>query len=118
MPLTFSHISTRGSSIVKPTLACRIGSIATVFSLVLAGQSRADNWPQWRGPNNDGVCKEKGLPAEWSETKNIAWKLPMPGMGSSTPAIWGDKIFLTSEDGDDLVVLCISTQGKELWKRT
>jgi outer membrane protein assembly factor BamB len=38
-------------------------------------------------------------------------------MGGSTPAIWGDRIFLTSQDGDDLVLMCISTRGKELWKR-
>jgi outer membrane protein assembly factor BamB len=79
--------------------------------------ARADNWPQWRGPTNDGVCKETNLPTEWSDTKNVAWKLPMPGMGGSTPIVWGDRIFLTSEDGTDIVLLCVSTDGKELWKR-
>src|SRR5947209_19404309 len=42
----------------------------------------------------------------------------MPGIGSSTPAVWGERIFLTSQDGKDLVLLCVSTGGKELWKRT
>ena len=42
---------------------------------------------------------------------------PMPGMGGSTPCVWGDRIFLTSEEGDEIVFLCVSTQGKELWKR-
>jgi outer membrane protein assembly factor BamB len=78
---------------------------------------RGDNWPQWRGPTNDGICKETNLPVEWSATKNVAWKLPLPGMGSSTPTIWGERIFLTSADGSDLVLLCISTDGRELWKR-
>jgi outer membrane protein assembly factor BamB len=85
------------------------------FSLHAA--ARADNWPQWRGPTNDGVCKETNLPAEWSESKNVVWKLPMPGMAGSTPIVWGDRIFLTSEDGTDIVLLCVSTDGKELWKR-
>ncbi|HEV3143666.1 MAG TPA: PQQ-binding-like beta-propeller repeat protein [Gemmataceae bacterium] len=102
---------------MKATAAYRIGTITFALSFLLAAQSRADNWPQWRGPNNDGVCKEKGLPAEWSESKNIAWKLPMPGMGSSTPAVWGEKIFFASEDGNYLVAMCVSTQGKELWKQ-
>src|SRR5262249_50299897 len=41
----------------------------------------------------------------------------MPGMGSSTPAVWGDRLFLTSEEGNDLVFLCVGTDGKERWKR-
>jgi outer membrane protein assembly factor BamB len=91
--------------------------LASVFALTLAGASLADNWPQWRGPTNDGICKETGLPTEWSETKNVAWKLPMPAQAGSTPAIWGDRIFLTSEDGNQVVLMCVSTQGKELWRK-
>ncbi len=83
-----------------------------------AGVARAENWPQWRGPTNDGICTETNLPTEWSATKNVVWKLPLPGMSGATPAIWGDRIFLTSEDGNDVVLLCISTDGKEIWKRT
>lgn len=82
-----------------------------------AAFAHADNWPQWRGPTLDGISKESNLPTEWSREKNIAWTLPMPGMGGSTPVVWGERIFLTSEDGKDLVLLCVSTQGKELWKR-
>src|SRR5579859_5695774 len=88
----------------------------TLVSLV-ATAARADNWPQWRGPTSDGICRETGLPTEWSETKNVVWKLRLPGMGGSTPAVWGDRIFLTSEDGESVVLQCISTQGKELWKK-
>jgi outer membrane protein assembly factor BamB len=84
----------------------------------LAGRVQADNWPQWRGPSGDGICKETNLPSEWADNKNIAWKLKLPGMAGSTPCIWDERIFLTSEDGNDLVLVCISTKGKELWKRT
>jgi outer membrane protein assembly factor BamB len=77
----------------------------------------ADNWPQWRGPQGDGVSLETGLPANWSETENLAWKLALPGMGGSTPVIWGDRLFLTSESEKGLVLFCASTQGKELWQR-
>jgi outer membrane protein assembly factor BamB len=84
---------------------------------VLAGRAAADNWPQWRGPDGDGVSTETNLPTEWSSTTNVAWKLPLPGMGGGTPAVWGDRIFLTSADGNDLVLLCVSTEGKQLWKR-
>jgi outer membrane protein assembly factor BamB len=79
--------------------------------------ARAENWPQWRGPNNDGISHETNLPAEWDADKNIVWKLALPGMSGATPAIWGDRIFVPSEDGDDVVLLCLNTDGKELWKR-
>jgi outer membrane protein assembly factor BamB len=82
----------------------------------LAVPASADNWPQWRGPKNDGTSAEKGLPTEWSAEKNVVWKLKMPGQGSSTPAVWGDRIFITSADGDDIVLMCIGTDGKEQWK--
>jgi outer membrane protein assembly factor BamB len=91
--------------------------LAVCLLALLAVPGRADNWPQWRGPDNDGVSRETNLPAEWDATKNVVWKLRLPGKGSSTPAIWGDRLFLTSEDAKDLVLVCISTEGKELWKR-
>ncbi|MBY0457248.1 MAG: PQQ-binding-like beta-propeller repeat protein, partial [Gemmataceae bacterium] len=53
---------------------------------------------------------------EWSADKNLAWKLKLPGIGAGTPAVWGDKIFVTSVDGDNVVLLCVSTDGKEKWK--
>jgi outer membrane protein assembly factor BamB len=82
-----------------------------------AAISRADNWPQWRGLHYDGISQETHLPVKWSETQNLAWKRQLPGMGGATPAVWADRIFLTSGDGKDVVLLCVSTSGKELWKR-
>jgi outer membrane protein assembly factor BamB len=96
-------------------IAALLFAWVVVFAAVES--ARADNWPQWRGPANDGVCKEKNLSSEWSDTKNIVWKLKLPGRGGSTPAVWGERIFLTSADGNDVVLLCVSTKGKELWKR-
>ena len=89
---------------------------ALVVLLGYATGATADDWPQWRGPTNDGACRETNLPTEWGADKNIAWKLPLPGMSGATPAIWGDRIFLTSEDGEDVVLLCVSTRGGQLWK--
>lgn len=86
--------------------------------LLLGGTAvRADNWPQWRGPENNGVCKETNLPTEWGATKNVAWKLALPGMAGSTPIVWGERLFLTSADGDNLVLLCVGTDGRQIWKR-
>ena len=53
-------------------------------------------WPQWRGPNFDGVAPSGDPPIEWSETKNIAWKVGIPGNGFATPVVWEDTIFILS----------------------
>jgi outer membrane protein assembly factor BamB len=98
----------------RSILACAfIGS----WSLVVASAARADNWPSWRGPDNNGICKETGLPTSWSETQNLVWKLPLPGLAGSTPVVWGDSIFLTSSKGKELVLLCAGTDGKLRWQR-
>jgi outer membrane protein assembly factor BamB len=98
------------------TRLCRIIAALVVISLVPL--AHAENWPQWRGPEATGHSKETGLPVSWSATKNVAWKLDLPGPGGSTPIVWGERIFLTSADKKDLVVLCVSTAGKQLWKHT
>lgn len=54
-----------------------------------------DHWPQWRGPFFNGMARG-GAPTEWSDTKNVKWKVPIAGRGFSTPVVWGDKIFLTT----------------------
>jgi len=81
------------------------------------GVVRAEHWPQWRGPNNDGISTEHGIPEGWSKTKHVAWRTPLPGRAGATPCVWGERIFLTSNEGDDLVLLCVSAKdGAILWK--
>ena len=50
------------------------------------------NWPQFRGPEGQGVTHETGIALEWSDTKNVLWKTELPGRGHSSPIIWGKKI--------------------------
>ena len=76
----------------------------------------AEDWPQWRGPRYDAVSRESGLPTEWSDSQNVVWKVPMPGIASATPVVWGDRIFLTSQADNDLLLLCLGTDGKEQWR--
>lgn len=92
--------------------------VSCTLLAALAASGYGENWPQWRGPNGDGSSHEGRLPTTWSKDQNIAWTAPLPGMGGSTPAIWGDRIFVTSEDGTDVVLLCLDTAGKQLWKKT
>jgi outer membrane protein assembly factor BamB len=64
--------------------------------LCLPAVVRADNWPQFRGPNGSGVSTETNLPSEWSPDKNVAWKLKDLGVAWSSPIVWGDRLFLTT----------------------
>lgn len=91
--------------------------LAVAVLLLTCLNLHADNWPQWRGPTLDGISKETNLPVKWSENENVVWKLKLPGMGGATPIVWGDRLFVTSEDDGNIVLLCISTDGKELWKK-
>jgi outer membrane protein assembly factor BamB len=53
-------------------------------------------WPQWRGPLGSGEAPKAQPPLEWSETKNVRWKVEVPGKGKSTPVVWDDLVFVTS----------------------
>jgi outer membrane protein assembly factor BamB len=55
-----------------------------------------DNWPQWRGPGGRGIA-EGEFPEVWSSSENIAWKTEIPGRGHSSPVVWGDRVFLTTD---------------------
>ena len=119
---------------MRPTLRC-----LAILCVLCGPPVHAENWPDWRGPDHDGVSHETGLPTKWSATENVAWSLKMPGKGGSTPIVWGNQIFLTSAEGvepkgpepkkgmkkggkddsppTDLLLVSISTDGKELWRR-
>lgn len=78
---------------------------------------RAENWPQWRGAKLDGISAEKGVPTKWSKTENVLWRLPLPGQAGATPVVWGERIFLTSVEKGNLVLICVGTDGKEQWRK-
>src|SRR5688500_10840356 len=89
----------------------------------------AESWMQFRGPGGQGVTTERGLPTTWSATDNIAWKTPLPGPGTSSPLLVGDKIYLTAYSGFNVPgqpgdmadlnrhLVCLDRKsGKLLWK--
>src|SRR5438128_8592118 len=71
-----------------------------LFLTLVSYQLLAANWPQWRGPSANGISPEKNVPIQWSPGENILWKIPLRGLGTSTPIVWGDRIFVTSQVGD------------------
>lgn len=77
----------------------KLSLLLTTASLVsltagLAADAALKNWPAWRGPLASGVAPEAQPPTEWSETKNVKWKVAVPGRGTSTPVIWDNQVFL------------------------
>ena len=70
--------------------------VAMVMLVATCDAVRSENWPQWRGPKNNGISNETNTPTKWSKTENVAWRLPMPGPAGATPVVWGEQIFLTS----------------------
>jgi outer membrane protein assembly factor BamB len=76
---------------------CLLTALATSCAmLIVTNCAMGQNWPQWRGPQSNGLATAKNLPAEWGADKNIAWKVALPGAGWSQPIVWGDKIFITT----------------------
>ncbi len=101
----------------------RLAKLITItffVSTAFLSAATADNWPNWRGPNFNGSSNEKGLPTIFSKEENVAWKTDLPGVGSSTPVVWGDAVFLTSVDEkqDGVVAIRIDADtGKVVWSR-
>jgi outer membrane protein assembly factor BamB len=82
------------ANVIQPVSLLALAAFL-LFSRAALGQ----NWPQWRGPDANGVSRETGLPVRWTSSENVAWKVKLPGRGMSTPIIWGDRIFVTSQIG-------------------
>lgn len=102
---------------------------AALSILAIACQSSQADWNRFRGPNGSGVA-EGSAPTEWSESKNLSWKIELPGAGVSSPIVVGDKVFVTCYSGygmpgdigeiDDLArhLVCVDAQsGKKLWQK-
>lgn len=74
-------------------------TIIGVSLLTVITEAQEISWPQWRGPLSNGVATEGNPALEWSEEKNIKWKVETTGSGTSTPIIVGDRIFLLTAAG-------------------
>ena len=68
-----------------------------------SASAKGANWPQFRGPDSQGVSRETGVPLEWSATQNVLWKTPIEGRGQSQPIIWGKHVFLTTAVAGEVV---------------
>ena len=96
----------------------RLAFLTTCTLALLAAQAttQAANWPNWRGPTQNGVSTETGIPAEFGPGKNVAWKVKLPGPAGASPVVWGDQVYVTSVDGQKLLLQAWSTAGKLKWQ--
>lgn len=82
--------------------------------------SSSKDWPCWRGPNSNGVAaSDQSPPTEWDETKNVVWKVSVPGRGHASPIVVGNKVILATADESAKVqsVVCFDrATGQQLWK--
>ena len=106
----------------KARMSCAraVSWLAVTVLLAMSSYGFAENWPHWRGPQFNGSAQATGLPTEWSRTENIAWTTDLPGASAATPIVWGDHVFVSSDDAerDMLVAICIDRRsGKTLWQK-
>jgi outer membrane protein assembly factor BamB len=116
--VTFIFETNPGNYMISTRIFCSILLLCLANTLSV---SKAQNWPCWRGPNGDGTSTEINLPTRWDSVTNVEWKIPLPGVGYSSPIVWKDKIFLTTAlaETHEKVLLCYdSKDGTQLWKKT
>ena len=91
----------------------RFNCMKPLLFLFLSLPILAEDWPEFRGPTGQGHSTEAGLPLTWSETSNVKWKTAIPGKGWSSPAILGDRIWLTTatDDGKSLRAVCVDRKN-------
>ncbi|HUG19030.1 MAG TPA: PQQ-binding-like beta-propeller repeat protein [Planctomycetaceae bacterium] len=131
--------------IVKLTRLLLVSLLGATSAVFAAEPVLHNQWTHWRGPEANGVAREAAPPLTWSETENVRWKIPIAGHGTTTPIVFGDKIFLlTAVDTGradpslpkpeeqpkrpfgiiypnttyEYIVLCLDRNtGRELWKK-
>ena len=90
-----------------------------VCVVLMSFTAQAKDWTQWRGPNHTNVAEAgQGVPTEWSDTKNVIWKVDVPGRGHASPVITGNTIVLCTADDQSqsqAVIAFDRKSGKQLW---
>ena len=108
-------------SVVPTSALCQDELVAENISSIVDPVAEPAGWPHWRGQNADGIADGMDLPWNWSPSENHLWSVKLPGWGTSSPVVYGNRVVVTSEtkDGDKhaLLTLCFDLEtGKELWR--
>jgi len=91
------------------------------LALLLCASASASDWTRFRGPNGTGVSDDKGVPVRWTGNEKTVWKIPLPGLGHSSPVIVGDELYITTAEDEgkvrDLLALK-AADGSVRWKKS
>ena len=104
----------------------RLSCISCLCLLLFHTSVFAGNWGHWRGPTGNSVAPDAKPPTEWSSTNNVKWKVRIPGRGSGSPAIWGNRVFVVTADSAGgtkgslaFKILCFDREsGRKVWEST
>lgn len=91
--------------------------LLALLTLVGASDANGDNWGQWRGGSFDSVSCESNANAQASPISSELWKFELPGSAGASPVVWGDRIFVSTTDGDELQLICLDTNGEKQWQQ-
>ena len=98
--------------------AMRYAGLVVAATLLGSTFCSGQEWTRFRGPNGSGVSDATGIPIKWTQA-DYQWKSELPGIGHSSPVVWGDRVFLLSADLRNATryVLCLEAgNGKVLWQ--
>jgi outer membrane protein assembly factor BamB len=107
------------------------GVFSAAFTIAAWSNANASDWPQFRGPSGVGISDERAVPIEWGQDRNLLWKVPLPGPGTSSPIVHGERLFITCYSGYGVAkgkggdvkdlrrhLLCFDCRsGTRLWER-
>jgi len=96
-----------------------LAGVAVMLSISFGGRAGEGQWSRFRGPNGTGISDATTVPAKWTE-KDCNWKVKLPGIGHSSPVLWGNRIFVTCGERKTArrMMLCLDTaDGRTLWQR-
>ncbi len=111
-----NNITSSASSFRGPTTVL---CAALLIAAAVCTAARAENWPAFRGPQGTGVSAEKALPPSWSDKENVRWRIALPDRGNSTPAVWGERVFVSQaiQKESRRTLMCFNrADGKLLWQ--
>jgi outer membrane protein assembly factor BamB len=94
-------------------------SVTCGLALTCSGLALGQNWPRFRGPNGEGTSEATTIPVRWT-TDDYNWRVKLPGIGYSSPVVWGDRVFVTCAEEEDAtqITRCLRTSdGGLIWKR-
>src|SRR5258707_6364103 len=106
---TIAKVST--TEFIMPRKTYALALIVGLVSVV-----HADNWERFRGPNGAGISDDKNVPQKFGPSENVLWKVALPGVGNSSPIVWGKHLFLqsASKDGKLRSLLCLDTSDGKI----